>query len=290
VIVVALILAWIIPVGGATLGQRFFDSLRVARPKATTAPTAPTNAGTLQGVVVGIVADSATAVREEPDQPSASLASAATLAGFRPLTLAARKDAPAVTVLGARSVGATVNRPLLATLMREAGRPEVILPATLDGRPFAVTNPRGIRLQYGNCPAPPAATIANQVNGPPPPSSDNGNCVVLVEEPRGGSVVPKDLDTAAVLAIALELSGMSPDQARDFQQLFGWSGSVALSPPRFVRSSEIVTIGSGRGVLLTTGGRRGPTYVLIWAKGDLVYTLTGYGSSADAIPLAASLS
>jgi hypothetical protein len=42
-------------------------------------------------------------------------------------------------------------------------------------------------------------------------------------------------------------------------------------------------------MLVITGGRRGPTYALVWVQGGVVYTLTGYGSSADAVPLAKSL-
>ena len=43
-------------------------------------------------------------------------------------------------------------------------------------------------------------------------------------------------------------------------------------------------------MLMITGGRRGPTYVLSWMSDGIVYTLTGYGSSADAASLAKSAS
>jgi hypothetical protein len=41
-------------------------------------------------------------------------------------------------------------------------------------------------------------------------------------------------------------------------------------------------------MLMITGGRRGPTYELAWVGDGVVYTLTGYGSSADAVSLANS--
>ena len=133
-------------------------------------------------------------------------------------------------------------------------------------------------------------SIQNQINGPPPPSVDNGNCVVLTETPLATSTTPAALDTAAVLEIALELMGMSPNQVRDFRQLFDWRAAMPLSPPRFTRSYEIVNIGNTRGMLVITGGRRGPTYALEWVDGGIVFTLTGYGSSADAVPFANSVS
>jgi hypothetical protein len=36
-------------------------------------------------------------------------------------------------------------------------------------------------------------------------------------------------------------------------------------------------------------GRRGPGYALIWSKNGIGYTLTGFGDSGQAIPLADSL-
>jgi hypothetical protein len=133
-----------------------------------------------------------------------------------------------------------------------------------------------------------ANSIQNQINGPPPPSVDNGDCVIFGETPLAASLAPAALDTGSVLEIALELTGMSPNQARDFRQLFNWRAALALAPPRFVRSYDIVTVGGARAMLMTTGGRRGPTYLLAWVDGSTVYTLTGYGSSVDAVPLASS--
>jgi hypothetical protein len=50
-----------------------------------------------------------------------------------------------------------------------------------------------------------------------------------------------------------------------------------------------VTVGGVQGMLVNTVGRRGPTYALIWAKDGMVYSLVGYGSAADAVPLASSI-
>jgi hypothetical protein len=82
--------------------------------------------------------------------------------------------------------------------------------------------------------------------------------------------------------------GMSPNQARDFQRVFGWRGALSMSPPRFVRSYEVTRVGDRDAMLFITGGRRGPTYALAWTADGIVFTLTGYGSSADAVPLANS--
>ena len=40
---------------------------------------------------------------------------------------------------------------------------------------------------------------------------------------------------------------------------------------------------------MTAGWRRGPAYVLVWSADGMVYSLSGYGSPAEAVPLASSV-
>jgi hypothetical protein len=44
-----------------------------------------------------------------------------------------------------------------------------------------------------------------------------------------------------------------------------------------------------QGTLLNMAGRRGPSYTLLWAKNGMVYGLTGFGDSGEAVALADSL-
>jgi hypothetical protein len=39
-------------------------------------------------------------------------------------------------------------------------------------------------------------------------------------------------------------------------------------------------------MLIISAGRREPPYTLAWARNGVVFTLAGYGSSGDAVPLA----
>lgn len=280
-----------IPMSGESAGARFLASLRIARPKAVTAAVATvgaSNSRQLQNVIAGIVAETTAVLSDEPDAP-ASKTGAAPDGMTRPLLLGTRNDLTLLTRLGAHSLSTKVNRGQLRTLFTEAGLRGHTVDAAVDGAPITLATPRGIRAEYGNCPAPVANTLANQINGPAPPSTDNGNCVILSETPVGSVSVPAALDTGAVMEIALELSGMSPKQAHEFRSLFGWPAGITLAPPRFMRSYQVVNIGGTQGMLMMTGGRRGPTYDLAWVKGGVVYTLSGYGSSADAVPLATSL-
>ena len=53
-------------------------------------------------------------------------------------------------------------------------------------------------------------------------------------------------------------------------------------------AGEAEDVGAVIAVNCRTAGRRGPTYALMWEREGVVYTLTGYGNSGDAVPLASS--
>ena len=290
VVVLAVVLA--VRVGGQSIASRFVASLRIERPKTVSVSVAAPAGGGRQllGAVAGILAESTSVATDDSDSAVPTLDAAARAASFRPRVLRGRSDAPVIYVTGAHSVTARVNRDQFRTLLVEAGRASTVVPASVDGQSITVTVPRGVRLQYGRCPAPVSNTLQAQINGPPPPSTDNGNCVMLTETPVSAATLPPALDSAAVLEIALELAGMSPNQVRDFRQLFDWRAAMTMSPPRFMRSYDVVDLGAERALLMITGGRRGPTYELTWVDSGIVYTMTGYGSSADAAPLAKSVS
>src|SRR5450759_5999876 len=107
-------------------------------------------------------------------------------------------------------MNAKVNRAQLETILAEAGRRDAQVPGSVDGTTITTQTPRAIRVQYGNCPAPVANTIQNQIQGPPPPTTDNGNCVVFTETPLASIASPGGLDVDLLVKIALQLAGMSP--------------------------------------------------------------------------------
>jgi hypothetical protein len=277
---------------GRSLAQRFFASLRIEKPQSVSV-NVPSFAGPnanrlLQDAIGPMIADTVAVTLDEPDQSAASPVAAGRLAGFALELPRTRKDPPTLVVVGARATAMTVRTSQLRTILREAGKPSAELPQTLDGAVVTVRTPRAIRAQFGHCPAPVANTLQGQLQGPPPVSTDNGDCIVLTERPPTSASIPAGLDIAQLVGIALELAGMSPNQAQVFQRTFDWRSALSLSVPRFIRSYEMADVNGVPGMLLNTAGRRGPSYVLIWAKGGMVYSLAGYGSSGQAVPLAAA--
>ena len=296
---------WVIGLGAAIVvfvlfspsGRRaiggFLAALRIPAPERVNVNlpsiSGPDANRQLLNMVSAIVSESATTVQDEKDVPAASAAAAAQLAGLRVRLPAGRTDRPTLTVLGARTIALPVRRAQLQTMLREAGRPRTSLPAALDGSTVTLRTPRAVRAEYGHCPAPPDTTLQGQFQGRPLVTAENGDCIVLLETRAASADVPAGLDLGEVVGVALELSGLSPNEVRAFRRTLDWRAVLGLSLPRFVRSYDSVQVAGAPGVLVTTAGRRGPTYELIWARDSVAYALAGYGSSADAVPLAASL-
>jgi hypothetical protein len=293
-LVVAVVALVVFSPPGRAAGTRFLASLRIATPQRVSVNLPSfTGAGAnrqLLRMVSAIITGSETPMLDEPDEQAATAQAAGRLAGMTVRLPAARTDRARLTVLGAHAVALRVSLPQLRTMLTEAGRPAVSLPPAQDGPVvFTVRTPRAIRAEYGDCPPPPDTTLQGQLQGPALVTAANAGCVVLVETPPDSVDVPPGLDVTQIVGIALELSGMSPNQAQAFLHTLDWKAMLAISLPRFMRSYDSVQVDGVPGVLVTTAGRRGPTYELIWTADGVTYALAGYGSPADAVPLAASV-
>jgi hypothetical protein len=279
---------------GRGVTQQFLTSLRIAKPQAVTAgipgPAGSNGARQLQSMIGGMIGKSVIVALDEGDQPVTTVEAAAKLTGFQTQLPRAETTPPTMTVLGAHAIEMTVDVAQLRTIFTEAGKKNFPLPESVDGSKVAVRAPRAMRTQYGNCPAPVANTLQNQIQGTPPPSTDNADCIVLVEGPAVAADIPPGLDMGPVMEIALELSGMSPVEARALPQTLDWKSTLTVSLPRNLRSFEMKDVNGAQAMLLITAGRRGPTWELVWAKNGMVYMLTGYGNAGDAVPLARSVS
>lgn len=276
---------------GRNLVARFLDSLRIEKPQAVNVDLSsfvgPNANRSVQQMVSQMISDKVVTTVSEPNQAAETPAGASQLAGFPVKLFGGRKDSPKLEVAGAHAMNMTVDRARLQAILNEAGRPDLVLPASLDGAAFAVQISRAVRAQYGNCPTLGGST--DGVSTPPPTSTEFGNCVVLSQGPSPVVNVPNGLDVGALAEIGLELAGMSPSQAQEFLHTVDWKTTLGMSLPRFMRSYEAVEINGVKGTLLNTAGRRGPTYTLVWAKDGMVYSITGFGNSGEAVTLADSL-
>ncbi len=281
--------------GVRNLAVKSLQSLRMQKVQAVNADFSPyvdANANpTLHQMVTQMISDKVHTEVNEDDQPAADVANARQLAGFDVQLLSVRKDVPKLVVGGSHKIDVLVDRARLQAIATEAGHPELVLPDSLDGASVAVQVPRSVQVQYGTCPGPANASkvVADNITGPSPTTTQYSDCVRLREGPAPIVNVPAGLDVGGLAQIGLETAGMTPSQASDFLHTIDWKATLTLSVPRSLRSYEVVKVNGENGTLLSMAGRRGPGYALIWTKNGIVYSLTGFGDSSQAVGLADSL-
>jgi hypothetical protein len=271
------------------------QSLRMQKVQAVNADFSPyvdANANpTLHQMVTQMISDKVQVEVNEEDHPVTDVAGARQLAGFDVMLLSARKDMPELVVGGTHKIDVIVDRSRLQAIATEAGHPDLVLPQSLDGATVGVQVPRSVQVQYGTCPGPANASkvVADNITGPSPTTTEFSDCVRLREGPDPIVNVPAGLDVGGLAQIGLETAGMTPAQASDFLHTIDWKATLTLSVPRSLRSYQVVKVNGTNGTLLSMAGRRGPGYALIWTKNGIVYSLTGFGDSSQAIGLADSL-
>jgi hypothetical protein len=223
-------------------------------------------------------------MRSEP-QLVANADQANQLAGFPVRLLSARSDALKLTVEGEGAFQMTLNRDRLQGILDELGRSDLQLPSSIDGALVAVHVPKAVTAVYGQCPQ------HGKSNAQKPTVADLASCVTLAEIPSPTVSVPPELNIQQLATLALEAAGMSAQDAQAFCANVDWTSTLVIPIPRDAGSYETTSVDGVQGTLITLRGwaHGMPGYSLLWVKGGIIYSLTGFGSADQAVPLADSL-
>lgn len=270
---------------GRSLAQRFLATLRVEKVQPVRLDFSSLDQNRpLQDLLAKMISDKMVVTVDEKSQSAATVAEASQLAGFT-IHLPSAMAAPQFTVEGQHAFHLTIDRSRLQDIFDQSGRPDLLLPATLDGAVVSVQIPRAARVQYGDCPR--QNRDEDRAGPNPAPSS---NCTVLLEAPSPVVSVPGDLNLQQLAEIGLQLAGMNATQAREFCQSIDWKSTLVLPIPRFVDSYSTVDVDGAQGTLISQVSRRnGKGYLLIWIKNGIIYSLVGHGEASTAVALANSL-
>ena len=274
---------------GRGLAQRFLGTLRIEKVQPVRLDFSALDGNRpLQEMLRQMVSDKVVVTADEKPQQASTASDASQLAGFPARVLGARTDSPKFIVGGQHAFHMTIDRTRLQDIFDQAGRTDLILPATLDGANVSVNVPRSIMVQYGDCPESHAAS-ATQPAPTQPRSGAWTNCLALQQVPSPLVNMPSDLNLQQLAEIGFQLAGMSATQARDLGQTIDWKSTLVLPIPRFASSYSEVTVNGVQGTLIQGSGHRGPDYVLVWVKNGIIYGLVGHGDSSNAVQLANSL-
>ena len=270
---------------GRGLAQRILATLRVERVQPLRFDTSSLDENRpLQRMLSQLISDKVVVTTDEKSQKASTIADASRLAGFQVRVPHGLTDAPQFTVEGQLALRTTIDRARLQEILDQSGRPDLLLPATIDGETVSFHIPRGVQVQYGECPERVNEGAAQAGN-----SQQTFSCTFLLEVPSPIVDVPADLNLEQLAEIGLQLAGMSAVQARELCQTVDWKSTLVLLIPPSVRSYETVTVDGVQGTLMIPANRRGPGSVVIWVKGGIIYWLAGPAGSSDAIALANSL-
>ena len=269
---------------GRGLAQRILATLRVERVQPIRFdPSSFDENRPLQRMLSQLISDKIVVITDEKSQKAATLVEASQLVGFHVRVPHGLTDTAQFKVEGQHAFRTTIDRARLQDILDQSGRPDLLLPATIDGDPISFRLPRGVRVQYGECAK--IITEGEHQAGSP----QTFDCTILLETPSPIINVPADLDLERLAEIGLQLAGMSAVQARDFCQTVDWKSTLVLPILPFVRSYKTVTVDGVQGTLMTPANRQGPGSVVIWVKDGIIYCLAGPAGSSDAVALADSL-
>jgi len=276
-----------------TWAQKVLAMLRVQRVTVITLdPSTFSSATSNPGQMIGKVLSDNLVVTMEPGkpQPAADAATASQMAGFNVRTLTGLALPAEFNVNGEGAFNLTLNRDRLQTILDEAGRSDIQLPASLDGAEIAAHVSKSVMVHYGQCSSPDAA--ASGGSGATASGSQPSNCVFLAEVPSPTVSVPPNLNIQQVAEAGLEIAGMSAEAAQSFCQTVDWSSTLVIPLPRNASSSQTVDVDGVQGTLINIshmGHSAQPGYTLIWVKNGIIYSLAGRGDSSSAVALADSL-
>jgi hypothetical protein len=183
-----------------------------------------------------------------------------------------------IRVQGEGTVRFTADTERLKALLDAAGVTDVKLPTALNGKTVTVNKPALVIMSYGN-------------------SRDN---IMFLQSHNPQVQLPDGVDMAQLGEIALRFAGMKADEARNFARTIDWTSTLLVPVPATATSFSKVMVGNSEGLLITTGGAMAAAFdtkgtrvpsqgsTLVWVDGDMVYAITGAGSTS-LIDIATSL-
>jgi hypothetical protein len=232
-----------------------------------------------------LLADTVVKTKESRRVSVATRGEAATLAGVNLRLPELRSDTPQLFVNTETAFHFNVNQQRLETLLSAANRTDIEIPPALNGAQVYVDVPAGVLARYGECPS-----EVRWNDGSPARFS---SCLVVMEVPVPTVVTTPELDLRSVAEFGLQIGGMSAAQARVFSQTVDWTSTLAIPVPRNASSYDSVTVDGAKGLLIAGLADRHsnlpPAYGLVWVKNGVMYSVSGFGDSGAALPLAASL-
>jgi hypothetical protein len=227
---------------------------------------------------------SSVSVQQQPSDPQevSNVGEASQQAGFTVRMPSAAPAPSQIIVQGGAAFEFSIDLQKAQALLDEAGRSDLVLPSSLDSEKVSVIIPSGISAAFNECPDL-LTTDEDTLQGEGSNGRNYPNCMILAEIPSPTVTTPPDLDIAKLATIALEFTGMTPEEAQAFTSTVDWTSSLVLPIPKNAATYEQVQVDGVTGSLIQRPSDDAPRYLLVWVKDGIVYTLGGLGVAPENI-------
>jgi hypothetical protein len=245
----------------------------------------------LNQTISRVLSDEVTITQKpQKPQPVPDAAAASKATGFAVQLLAGETPSGMLVESGA-AMQMKLNRDRIQSILDEAGRSDLQIPASVDGATVAVRVPAGVMAFYGNCGDAASGMVffASGGGGKAAKEAD-ASCISLLELPSPVVSAPQEIDPAQIAQVALQFMGMSANDAANFTQTVDWTSTLVLPVERGKTTYEQVHV-NGNEAALIRPLRQGPSghYSLMWVENGIVFGLGGTGDDTTAINLASQL-
>ena len=242
------------------------------------------------GEQISAILSTSMTVTQKPGKPvsAADAAQASGLAGF-PVRLPQGKTPSRISVTTGAAFTFRIDRAKAQALLDEAGRTDLLLPSSIDGKDVSVSIPVGVSAAYGTCPAPSDDTSDGPFGGDGA-GRRYPDCLLLVEIPSPTVSAPAEVNVGQLVQIGLEFTGMSREEAAAYTASVDWTSTLVIPIPKNAATYKQVSVDGVTGTLIQRPSDDAPQFSLIWVKDGIIYAIGGLGSNSDqAIQMANSL-
>jgi hypothetical protein len=231
-------------------------------------------------------------ITQKPGQPldAADAAQASQLAGFS-VRLPQGKAPSQISVMKASAFSFKIDRAKAQALLNEAGRGDLLLPASVDGQDISVKIPAGVSTSYGTCPAPKDGESDSPFGGGPgSPGRRFADCILFAQIPSPTVSAPPEVNVAQLAQIGLEFTGMTSDEAAAFTNSVDWTSTLVIPIPKNAATYKQVRVDGVTGTLIQRPSDDEPQFSLVWVKNGIIYAIGGLGANTEqAMQMANSL-
>jgi len=211
----------------------------------------------------------------------ANAAEASALAGFNVILPQGLQGDTRLTVQPETTASFTVNLALWQGLLEEVGRSDIQIPAELDGQTLTFHADKSVTFAAGTC-------LLDKKDYEEVPY-ERRNCTLLIQTPSPTIDAPPTLPIHEIGQAALQLLGMSAEEAASFSAKIDWTTTLLIPVPSGSDYREVTVQGVPGTIFFGRYEEARTQYNLMWVKDGIVYSLSGPGGVSDALELANSL-